>query len=281
MSTTLFFISQEEKMSEDKTIARAGLLYLSKKHKGDWDLIYKSIASKEDCYEEAIAQYKNSNQDFIVAIDENYPKRMLNSYKPPFVVFYKGNLSLLDDPNKNITVFNSHNASEYANNAIKELCRTISSKMNIVLPLGGKNMQVLCMDLLDRGANVVLTLPKGLDYQYSNDERKIIDLVSKNGLVISEMPDDIEPSERMKLITQRIASFISSYAIVGAVSKKEKMMIPVGFSISSATEVFCLPFPMGSKYISNTLINQGATLIESEKTIIEGVEMSNGKTIQG
>jgi len=76
------------------------LLYLALKYKGDWNDIYRAVASKEEVDCETLEHTVNSFKDkFITILDEEYPEKLRQSYRPPFVLFYQGDISLLKNEN--------------------------------------------------------------------------------------------------------------------------------------------------------------------------------------
>ena len=70
--------------------ARKIIVALAIMHKGDWDKIYQAILKKEypseEEMEELVSSYKGN---YITILDEEYPKRLKEGYKPPFVLFYE------------------------------------------------------------------------------------------------------------------------------------------------------------------------------------------------
>ena len=68
------------------------LVYLSIIYKGDWNKIYESILNKTPIDKnEALAACNNLNCNYITILDDSYPLCLKSIYKPPFVLFYKGN----------------------------------------------------------------------------------------------------------------------------------------------------------------------------------------------
>ena len=76
--------------------ARNLIAYLAVKYKQVWDDIYNAIINKEpvdnEIVEDTLATLKG---DYITIIDDDYPKELKTSYKPPFVLFLN-----IEDQNK-------------------------------------------------------------------------------------------------------------------------------------------------------------------------------------
>lgn len=74
------------------------MIYLAAKYNGDWNRIYEAIKNKEHVNEiDVLSTVKDveSNVKCLTIIDEEYPDEFKQIYKPPFVIFYKGNISLI------------------------------------------------------------------------------------------------------------------------------------------------------------------------------------------
>lgn len=71
------------------------LVYFAIKYSNDWGKIYKAINQKErveqETAREVIDNYlAKKGYKYITMIDDVYPSKLKGVYKPPFVIFYKG-----------------------------------------------------------------------------------------------------------------------------------------------------------------------------------------------
>ena len=126
----------------------------------------------------------------------------------------------------------------------------------------------MCEDLLSKEAKIVLVIPKGIESNFSQREKVIIDQVEKSGLVISEIPLDEKETTKNRTMSFRLCSHFANNILVGGVSKTDSLMVGIGFSFQTAKNVFCIPFPIKSKYVANGLIHDGAILAENGQTIL-------------
>lgn len=65
----------------------------------------KRLMSNEDRVEQEVIQtsleeLRKNNVEYITILDEDYPEELKNSYQPPYVLFYRGNIELLKSPHK-------------------------------------------------------------------------------------------------------------------------------------------------------------------------------------
>ena len=90
------------------------LVYFSRKYKGDWDQIFRAIKDKEEYEIEDVEKAsRNVGSRFITIFDDEYPEFLKTSYKPPFVLYYYGDISLLNNKFSSIAVVGSRLCSEY------------------------------------------------------------------------------------------------------------------------------------------------------------------------
>ena len=65
---------------------------------GEWDRIYEAIRQRDSLSNEEIIRINNELKcKAITIIDEEYPEYLRNSYKPPIVLFYEGDISLIQN----------------------------------------------------------------------------------------------------------------------------------------------------------------------------------------
>ena len=100
------------------------LLYFAMLYDGDFDKIYYAIMNKEECdYTKALEFENNLTCKYTTVISNDYPQKLKHLNKPPFVIFYEGNLNLINK--STIGVIGSRENSEYGericNKIVKDL----------------------------------------------------------------------------------------------------------------------------------------------------------------
>ena len=88
---TMNDIKEKQKMLTMSEI----LVYFAIKYSNDWNKMYKAIQQKErveqETGREVIDNYlAKKGYKYITLIDDAYPSKLKVKYKPPFVIFYKG-----------------------------------------------------------------------------------------------------------------------------------------------------------------------------------------------
>ncbi|MDD3049053.1 MAG: hypothetical protein PHQ89_03645 [Bacilli bacterium] len=73
------------------------LLYFSMKYEGHFEPIYEALRVKEDFNQDEFIKLKKDVQyNYVTMIDDKYPDFLKLQNCPPFVIYYQGNLNLID-----------------------------------------------------------------------------------------------------------------------------------------------------------------------------------------
>lgn len=254
-------------MEEKELNGEALILNYSIKHKGDWDEELKAITQKETFdRDEVVQNYNKYKGQFITILNIDYPEYLKNRYAPPFVLYYKGNVSLIKDYKNKLSVYVGLSSSMYAKKSVSTLINDLIDMLIPVIPYIDRWSLDTALEISKRGP-VVLVLSKGFG-QLDAYESESIEKISEKGLVITEIPNDEKDKRKNKIQQCRLVANLATNTLVGAITKKEYQMVGLGYSIAKGDNVFCLPFQMGSNYVNNSLIHDGAILVENKETIL-------------
>lgn len=103
------------------------LLYFSLKYNETWDKIYQALESKEKItYKELEDVTTRISSDFITILSPLYPNYLKNTHKPPFVIYYKGDISLLSKYTKTVAMVGGSEINDYSKNNIEKLIKDFS-----------------------------------------------------------------------------------------------------------------------------------------------------------
>lgn len=247
--------------------ARYQIMAMVVMNQGDWDKTISDINEKSEKSEEEINKCLSLNQNFISIIDKEYPSYLKNSYKTPFVIFYEGKKELIES-DKLLAVLNDKTASQYADEAINILCDSIVDKCVFVLPFGGTKQNELIRRIVAKGGSVIAVLnkPAGIEYQTDKELYKIL---KDNHLIITSLPRRLDGEVKESSIQcYKLVATLANRVLIGAISKTSPETVAVAMALQMNGDVFCIPFQMGSKYIGNSLIHDGAILVENSDTLL-------------
>lgn len=250
--------------------ARNLLLAVFVKNQGDWDKTLSDINDKRFVDSEYIDKCLASQSSFISITDQDYPEYLKNSYKTPFILFYEGNKELIKSE-KLLAILNDQTSSIYADNSINSLCDSLIKNCVFVLPFGGVKQNQLIKRIISNNGSVIAVLNKSIGIENQTDKELYKEL-SANHLILSSLPKALDKSCIESAIQcYKLVATLGNRILIGAISKKSPQTVAVAMAIQNGCDVFCIPFQMGSKYIGNTLIHDGAILVENSETLlIEG-----------
>lgn len=259
------------------------LLYLSVKYKGNWDKIYEAIKKKENVNEEDINLVtKEIKSKFVTIIDKEYPKVLSQIFKPPFVIYYYGDIHLIDDIYKCISVVGSRNATEYGKRITKSLVSELAKNKIIVSGLAKGIDAIAHESCIDSNGKTVAILGSGIDYCYPKENKELYNKIKNNHLLLSEYPNDLEPEkDYFPLRNRLIAAFSEATIVTEAKDRKSGSLITVRYALMFGRDVMCVPYSASSNSICNRLIKEGACLVETPNDVLDELKkpIKNEQTI--
>lgn len=229
---------------------RERLIALSIKYEGNYKKIKEAIENHEEIEE---LEYKNC----ITIFDDNYPKSLLELKYPPYVLYYKGDISLLKE--SIIGVVGSRIACEYALNVTKELVGHYKDK--VIISGLAKGIDGMAHKEAIRSIGV---LGCGIDYIYPYENVNLFLKLEKNGLILSEYPYKVKPYGQHFPFRNRIIAALSESLYVMQSSEKSGTVTTINEALELNKDVKVLPYDIHNIYgrYNNKLINDGALLID-------------------
>ena len=253
--------------------SRELLVYLSIKYEGDWDKIYNAIQMKEKVdIDEARKVNSNNKAKIITCVDDDYPLCLKNAYHPPFVLYYYGDINLIN--NRNMTrlgVIGTRSPSEYGIKAATEFSSELAKDFVIVSGLARGIDTVALRTAMEEQGNVIAVLGSGIERCYPNENSIIFQEIRKKHLLISEYPLDTPPRDTNFPFRNRLIAAFSDAVLVVEAKKRSGTLITVGHALSLGRDIYCIPHRVGESVSTNLLIRDGAYLAETPEDIRESI----------
>lgn len=249
------------------------LAYLSYIKEGEREEIFKVIKNKErlnfDDMEETLAKISTN---YVSLVDEIYPisfKRKLN--KPPFILYYKGDLSLIYNRNKKrLSVVGSRNATKYGCEAVRKIISELPKDYVIISGLATGIDAAAHKAALDNGLKTIAVLGSGIDYIYPSRNKDLYDEIIKNGgLIVSEYPNSTVPKRDNFVFRNRIVAGLGNFLLVGEAYERSGTSTTINYAMECGNNVGCIPYPITFNSMCNKYIKEGAYLIESASDVEE------------
>ena len=238
------------------------LIHLAIKYSGDYKQMMKAIEERE--YEDIKnLEDVDYHSKAITILDDDYPQIFKHFYAPPIVLFYHGNISLLNEHDKNLAVIGTRSYSKYGEKMTKKIVQEMDKDVNIVSGLAyGIDAIAHAQALLD-GGNTIAILGSGINYCYPSENKELYEKIKKHGLIISEYPDMTPPSPEKFPFRNRIIAFCSKTILITEAHSHSGTSITAGIGIDIGKDVCCVPYPADANSFCNRLIACGAYLVEN------------------
>lgn len=245
--------------------ARILLIALALKYDGDWHKIYQGIQQKEDISEEEAAAAASSQA--ITILDEAYPECLKQSYQPPFVLFYKGDVGLLQkDYSKRLAVVGSRKLLSYTEYDIKRILKPLVEKYDIVSGLALGSDTYGHEAALENNGKTIAVLGNGVDVCYPACNKALTDrILAQGGLLLSEYPPKVGPKPEHFPMRNRIIVGLCKKVLVIEIREHSGTSIAVAIAVNAGKDVYILPVTIAGTLVidqiyNNKLIAEGANI---------------------
>lgn len=208
----------------------------------------------------------------ITIIDSEYPQCLRESYNPPNVLFYRGDISLISEDKKLLGIVGARKNSQYATLALDKLLPTVLAA-NIVTVSGlaqGIDSLVHIQTAANKGKTVAV-IGTGLDVFYPSQNRALQQKIAHEGLVISEYPLGSMPRRYHFPARNRIIAGLVQTLLVVEAKHQSGSLITANLALQENRNVLAVPGPITSLLSdgTNELIKAGAKPIINAQDIIE------------
>lgn len=218
-----------------------------------------------------IQQYKLKGIQAITIFDPEYPNLLREIYNPPWVLYARGNLSLLTKK-KLLSVVGSREASIYGKKSIELLFPPlIKEEIVIVSGLALGIDAYAHKTAINLSGHTIGVIAGGFYHLYPKENISLAEEMMEKHLVISEYPPTMKPEKWQFPMRNRIISGLSHGTLIIEAKKSSGSLITANYAVHEGREVFAVPGHIFSPCSvgTNELIQQGAKLVQTAEDIIE------------
>lgn len=225
----------------------------------------------EDYIEEKKYKLHKKGIGFLSYLDEDYPGPLKEIYDPPPVLYYRGDVGLLNG--FCIGIVGSRKPTAYGNSVAKNFARELSScGITIVSGMAIGIDSCSHKASLDQKGKTIAVLGSSVDRPYpKRNERLMNEIIENGGCVVSEHSMEIDALPVFFPMRNRIISGMSRGIVVVEAAKRSGTLITCDFALEQGRDVFSVPGNINSKMSmgTNELIRKGAMLVSCARDIIE------------
>ncbi|OFI46009.1 DNA protecting protein DprA [Floricoccus penangensis] len=222
---------------------------------------YKSLDVKKE--------KKNYRQFSSISIlDSEYPTRLKEIYNPPVLLFYSGNIDLLQKPT--LSFVGSRNASKIGIKTVHKLITELGNKFVIASGLATGIDTASHISTMKNKGKTIAVIGTGLDRYYPKENREIQNFIGRNHLLLTEYLPGESPKRFHFPERNRILAGIAIGVVVIEARIKSGSLITCQRALDEGRDIFAVPGNIieGNSSGCNFLIQDGAKLINSGLDII-------------
>lgn len=214
---------------------------------------------------------------FFTLFDDVYPLNWLQSYQPPLVVYYQGNLNLLRSPS--LAIVGSRNCSPYAARTLKLLIQPLAKAVPELVIISGLARGV---DGLAHQAALHYHLPtiailgNGVGYHYPPEHADLQTEIAQKGLLLSEYPLFQAPKRWYFPQRNRLIASLADGVLVVEAHQRSGALLTADLALDENRTVMAVPGSIDSPESAGTnwLVKQGATPITNFHDIMLALTLS-------
>ncbi len=209
---------------------------------------------------------------------KDFPTLLKQIPDPPKKLFYRGNIKLLYK--QCISIVGTRKITSYGEYVLQQLIPKLTEKLIIVSGLAiGTDAFVHKLTLENNG--LTIAIPGGglhENFIYPQSNRYLAQqILSKNGLLISEFPPKYPTFAHNFIKRNRIIAAISKVTLITEAKQKSGSLITANYAIDYNREICAIPGNINQVYSqgTNLLISKGANLVNSAEDILNLYNFQN------
>lgn len=246
------------------------LIALSIKYEGNWWRIYQALIAKEELSDEEIASYLARNKaNVITMLDIEYPKYLKSlCFRPPFVLFYYGDISLINDPSKNISVVGTREASDRGKANTKKIVSDLAKDYNIVSGMALGIDSAAHNAAIEAKGKTIGVLGNGIEYIYLTDNVSLYNKIKKDHLIISEYPGHVYADKEHFPFRNRLIVAFSNAVFIPEGNIRSGTQVTANYASDLGRDLFVIPSDDIENSLTTLLAKEGAIIVLDASDIV-------------
>lgn len=187
----------------------------------------------------------------ITYASKGYPEKLKNIDEPPLVLYYRGDVELLNK--KSIAIVGTRKPSDYGKLVCEKFTKALSNAgLVTVSGLAYGTDTIVAETTLFEGGKTIAVLGGGLDSIYPYQNKALSERIEKSGLLLSEYMPKMKPTNYSFLERNRIVSALSLGTVIIEAGKRSGTMTTARCAIEQGRELFVIPGNINSPQSEGT-----------------------------
>ena len=248
------------------------LVYLNEMYQADWNAINDVIhrrAPLSATPEEIEAFAASLPTRYVTLGDPDYPQSLSQGYKPPWVLYYQGNLDLIKDIDRAATFVGARKCGDYGRKMARELAEGVAKQGVAVVSGLAAGIDSECLKAALPFGKAVAVLGNGLNKFYPSANEELQKEIARTGLLLSEYPFECPPTAKHFPLRNRILAALGKVTVVIEAQQHSGTMITAAFAAALGRDIGAVPFHADEESSCNGLIREGAALVEKPEDVLD------------
>ena len=214
--------------------------------------------------------------------DDTYPRLLKQINDPPVLLYTIGELPIEDPPS--IAIVGSRSPTEYGKTTSQQLSYQLAERGITVVSGFARGIDT-CVHrgALEANGRTIAVFGCGLSIIYPETNRTLAAEIIRSGALISEFPMTMPPRGNNFPRRNRVISGLTLGTLVVEASERSGSLITARHAAEQGREVFAVPGQIfsGVSRGTHSLINQGATLINSVDDLLDALPWDYTRSLGG
>ncbi|NLR17796.1 DNA-protecting protein DprA [Lactobacillus sp. LC28-10] len=223
-----------------------------------------------DKISQALARHEKESH-YLTFFDPQYPLMLKESWLPPMILFYLGNLNLLNAQHL-LSVVGSRKSTAYSEIVLRQLLpELVARDMVIVSGLAAGVDSLSHQITLQNRGHTIGVIATGLNLSYPASSQKLQQYMAQHELVLSEYPLDAVGKRYHFVERNRLIAGVSQATLVVQAQQKSGSLITANIALQNNRDVMAVPGRIDDPLSCgcNQLIQAGAKAILTAEDILD------------
>jgi len=228
-----------------------------------------NAAADKNPVADTFQRYREKGIKAVTVLDAEYPASWMNSYMPPIVLFYKGNIQLLKK--NSLSIVGSRYPTSYGVEALNRIISPIVAEKVVTVSGLAKGIdRAVHLHTIANHGETIGIIGSGLDIYYPNENLLLQQKMMKEQLVITEYPLGSRPERYHFPMRNRLIASLSQATLVIEAKEQSGSLITANVALQENREVFAVPGNITNPFSvgTNQLIKAGATPVLTASDIL-------------
>lgn len=204
--------------------------------------------------------------------DAAYPERLREMYNPPVLLFYQGDLTLLDQ--LKLGFVGSRDCSKQGIASVQKVIKELGNHFIVVSGLA-RGIDTAChIAAMKNGGKTIAVIGTGLDVSYPRENFQLQTYIAQHHLLLTEYGPNEKALKYHFPDRNRIIAGLSRGVVVAEAKLRSGSLITCERAIEEGRDVFAIPGNIidGQSDGCHHLIQEGAKLVFHGQDILEEYE---------